>query len=129
MHLPPEELAAVLRPFPGLRLALLFGSLARGTAGGASDIDLAILADRPLDADLRVAITGAVAERFGRAVDLVDLYAVPEPITGEALGGRRLLGDDAAQGELLYRHLCNVADFLPLRNRILDERRRAWTGS
>jgi hypothetical protein len=29
---------------------------------------------------------------------------------------------------LLSRHLLNTADFLPLRERILNERRTAWIG-
>jgi hypothetical protein len=37
-----------------------------------------------------------------------------------------LLGDDATYARLLTKHLINSADFAPLQQRILDERRNAW---
>lgn len=39
-----------------------------------------------------------------------------------------LLGDDATYAKLLTRHLIDSADFLPLREWILAERRKAWIG-
>lgn len=52
-----------------------------------------------------------------------------EPLLGQILAhGRRLLGSDEAHGRLLSRHLIDAADFLPLAQRIVDERRRAWIG-
>jgi len=38
----------------------------------------------------------------------------------------RLLGDDATYAGLLTKHLINTADFVPLQQRILAERRSAW---
>lgn len=67
-----------------------------------------------------------VGAKFGCPVDIVDLYHVPEPITGQILEGIRLFGSDIVYGNMLYRHLLNVADFLPLRQRILTERRNRW---
>jgi hypothetical protein len=37
-----------------------------------------------------------------------------------------VLGSPAAHGALIYRHLVGQADFVPLRDRIIDERRAAW---
>jgi hypothetical protein len=59
-------------------------------------------------------------------VDIVDLYHAEEPILGQVFKGTRLLGDDATYARLLTRHLLNTADFVPLRQRILAERRNAW---
>ena len=70
----------------------------------------------------------AIAIATGCPVDLVDLYHAPEPVLGEALKGVRLLGDAADQARLVARHVLNAADFLPLRERILAERRAAWIG-
>jgi hypothetical protein len=42
--------------------------------------------------------------------------------------GRRVLGSSAAHGRLIYTQLVDQADFGPLRRRILEERRIAWTG-
>jgi uncharacterized protein len=121
-----DTLRQLLSELPGLELAFLFGSHASGSARPDSDIDLAVLFERPVSADLKQALTEAIAAALGCAVDIVDLYDGPEPITGEVLQGERLLGDDAAYARLLTRHVMNVADFLPLRQRILDERRSAW---
>jgi hypothetical protein len=81
-----------------------------------------ILAKRPGDDR---PILGQVSEAPAGAVDIVDLYELPEPITGKAMQGVRLVGTDEANARLLPRHLLNVADFLPLRQRLLDERRPA----
>ena len=63
-------------------------------------------------------------------MDLIDLTRVGEPLLGQILQhGQRLHGSDADFGaQLLYRHLVDAADFLPLRERILKERRDAWIG-
>lgn len=107
-------------------LAILFGSLAAGNARPDSDIDLGILAQTPLSADFKLQLIQAIGAEFGRPVDIVDLYHVPEPITGQVFKGVRLIGDDITYANLLTRHLLNVADFLPLHQRILTERRNQW---
>jgi predicted nucleotidyltransferase len=121
-----DTLRTVLADTPGLKVAILFGSQASGTARADSDVDLAILLDRPMSPEQKRAIIEAVAAKLGRPVDVVDLHGGPEPVLGEALRGERLLGDDGAYAGLITRHVLNVADFLPLRQRILDERRQRW---
>jgi len=123
-----EQLLRALSGFPEIRLALLFGSRASGRPRADSDVDLAVLADWPLAAERRASIIETVALATGCPVDLVDLYHAPEPVLGEALKGVRLLGDAATQAQLVTRHVLNAADFLPLRERILTERRSAWIG-
>jgi hypothetical protein len=62
-------------------------------------------------------------------VDLIDLKRTGEPLLGQILKhGVRLMGSDTDYAALLTRHLFDAADFLPYRNRILAERRRAWIG-
>lgn len=119
----------VLHRFPQVQLAILFGSCANGNTTAASDLDLAVLADKPLDAELSIHLIGELAEQLGRPVDLVDLDTAGEPLLGEVLKGRRLLGSDTIYGRLITRHLLDAADFLPYRERILSERRRQWTAS
>ncbi len=41
-------------------------------------------------------------------------------------GGKRLVGANRDYAELLTRHLFDQADFLPYRERLLAERRKAW---
>ena len=120
------KLSALLAERDDLVLALLFGSRAAGTARPDSDVDLALLGRGPLGTDVKLEVMRRVGAAFGTAVDVVDLHGTPEPVTGEALAGVRLLGDDRTFAELLIRHLDNVEDFIPLQRRILDERRERW---
>ena len=113
----------------GLELAFVFGSVAQGKARADSDLDIAVQAEKPLSAPQKMALIGDLAQATGRSVDLIDLRTAGEPLLGQILGhGRRLLGSDEAHGSLLSRHLIDAADFLPLAQRIVDERRRAWIG-
>jgi predicted nucleotidyltransferase len=123
-----EQVLHALSGFPEIRLVLLFGSRASGRPRPDSDVDLGMLTDTPLSAERRASIIEAVARATGCPVDLVDLHDAPEPVLGEALKGIRLLGDATDHARLLTRHVLNAADFLPLRERILAERRAAWTG-
>jgi predicted nucleotidyltransferase len=124
-----NRLRSALNAFPGLELALLFGSLAQGRGRPDSDVDLAVQAGHPLSAQERMDLIVAVSQALQRPVDLVDLRTAGEPTLGQVVRhGRRILGSDAAHGRLLYRQLVDQADFMPLRNRILKERRVAWTG-
>ena len=121
-----SRLTALLSQYPEIKLAILFGSQATGNARPDSDIDLGILTQAPLTADFKLQLIQTIGAEFGRPVDIVDLYHVPEPITGQVFKGIRLTGGDTAYAGLLTRHLLNVADFLPLHQRILTERRNRW---
>jgi predicted nucleotidyltransferase len=124
-----HQIREVLPPVPEIRLAILFGSLATGRERRESDLDLAVDAGRALTVEEKMALISRLSERFGRPVDLVDLSRVGEPLLGQILRhGKRILGSDRCYARLLLRHLFEQADFLPYRNRILAERRRAWIG-
>lgn len=123
------SLRAVLEGFPGLLLAIVFGSVAQGRATPSSDLDIAVAARHALSAEQKMALVCALATRTGRPVDLIDLHTVGQPLLGQIVRhGRRVLGSVAAHGLLISRHLTDEADFLPLQNRILQERRLAWIG-
>jgi predicted nucleotidyltransferase len=119
----------VVSRYPQVKLAILFGSSAKGTDTADSDLDIAVLRDGPLTSDLKIQIIGDLASRFERPVDLIDLRTAGEPLLGQVLKGRRILGDDTTYGNLISRHLIDAADFLPYRNRILAERRARWIAS
>jgi predicted nucleotidyltransferase len=124
-----QTVTGVLNAQPAIRLAILFGSLAAGKARADSDIDLAVDAGHHLTAEEKMALIDGLAAATGRPVDLVDLRAAGEPLLGQILKhGKRILGSDAAYAAVITRHLFDQADFLPYRNRILAERRRAWIG-
>ena len=121
-----KTLVRLLSRYPELRMAMLFGSQTTGGARADSDIDLALLADTPISSSRKLELIELIGAEFGRPVDIVDLYHAPEPVLGQALKGRRLLGDNPTYAGLLTKHLLNVADFVPLQQRILAERRAAW---
>jgi predicted nucleotidyltransferase len=124
-----NHIQQILTRHGGIRLAILFGSLAKGRATPESDLDLAVLMDVPLSAETKMALIGDLSQAVGRPVDLVDLRVAGEPILGQILKhGVRLQGSDAAYAELIKRHLFDEADFMPYRRRILAERRQAWIG-
>lgn len=82
------ELAAIavirdtLARTAGIRLALLFGSASRGTAGADSDVDLAIDADPTVDL---LAVASALSLSFGREVQIVALRDAGVPLLEELL--------------------------------------------
>jgi predicted nucleotidyltransferase len=123
------SLQGVLRDFPSISVAILFGSLARAAANPGSDIDLAVQAAPPLPPLAWSELVARLAETSGRPVDLVNLAEVGEPLLGQILKtGVRLVGHNADFGDLIIRHLRETADFLPYRRRILESRRAQWTG-
>ena len=126
-----DHLRKTLDDFDEIRLAIVFGSVGQGQATHSSDLDLAVLCERPTSSDLRSTLISALARATGRPIDLVDLERAGEPLLGEILkkGTRILSRDDSAYAELLRKHLFETADFLPYRNRILAERRRKWIGN
>ena len=125
-----DQVLEVLKSFPAIKLALLFGSVARGRQRPDSDLDIAVESAQPLIAAEIVALIEALAERTGRPIDLIDLKVVSEPLLGQIVRhGRRLQGSDSAHGQLISRHLFEQADFMPYRSRILAERRAAWIGT
>ena len=128
---PDPELASlrgVLKDDPEVLLAYAFGSLADGRASPDSDADVAVLAARPLDAEHRRALIRSAAEVTGRPVDLVDLRDAGMPLLRIVLTeGRELFCRDRSEkGRLIAKMLADVEDFLPLRRRMLRERRERW---
>lgn len=120
----------ILDNYPHVRLALLFGSLAKGNARKDSDLDLAIATDHPLDSRQKMQLLIAEpAPAIGRPIDLVDFAMIGEPLLGQIIvDGQGILGDDAHYARLLSTHLFAEADFVPYQTRILQERRQARIG-
>ena len=100
-----QNLIAALRRC-GVVYAVLFGSAARGELRAASDIDIAVAAERPLASEMRYRIIQAIAAVGGRPVDLVDLKTARGVVLARALQGRELFCDSVrAKGEALFRRV------------------------
>jgi predicted nucleotidyltransferase len=124
-----DRLRAILENHPGIRQAVVFGSVASGKANPGSDLDIAIEAEHPLSAAQRMRLIEDLAAAIGRPVDLIDLKTVGEPLLGQILQhGQRILGSNTDYAALIRRHLFDAEDFLPYAQRMLHERKRAWTG-
>ncbi|HYW77881.1 MAG TPA: nucleotidyltransferase domain-containing protein [Gammaproteobacteria bacterium] len=81
---------------PGLRAVYLFGSSASGESGRDSDVDLAVLLDKPLTGLRRFDLAGELADVVGKDVDLVDLRTASTVLRMQVIGkGRRLFGSGA----------------------------------
>ena len=118
-----------LAGYSDIILGLLFGSMANGTAKPDSDLDLAVYSLRPIKAEEKMRLIGALAERIGRPVDLVDLSTAGLTVTGQILQkGRRILGSKSLFASLVTRYQIDSADFMPIRQRVLEERRCRWIG-
>jgi predicted nucleotidyltransferase len=123
------QLKDVLAHFPKIVLAVLFGSVALGRQRMDSDLDIAVAAKQALTSHEKMDLVGALADRTGRAIDLIDLKVVSEPLLGQIVRhGKKVLGSDTLYGELISRHVFEQADFMPYRTRLLAERRMAWIG-
>lgn len=88
-----EALGVLTERVPGLVCVVLFGSSATGTAGPESDLDLAVLAARPLGPLERFDVQEAVAARVGRDVDLVDLRAASTVMQAQIVSTGRVVLD------------------------------------
>lgn len=88
----PNEAIAVLRAHEaelrvrGVRRAAIFGSVARGDAGPASDVDVLIEldSDRRIDVFAYVGLKHYIAELFGGEVDVVNRAALKPHVRGPA---------------------------------------------
>jgi uncharacterized protein len=121
-----NELTTFLQSQLDIRLAILFGSAAANRLNTDSDIDLAVQCDAQLSARRKIELIEEIALISGRPVDLIDLKTVGQPLLGYILQGRRLKGSSDALAKLAYRNLIEQADFLPLIERTLTQRRQAW---
>ncbi len=124
-----DNLQSCLQQNDAPHQAIVFGSLAKACERFDSDVDVAIQLDHVMDAQEKMLWIARIAACLGRSVDLIDLNVVGQPLLGQIVKhGKRLVGDDAAYAALLRRNAFDQADFLPYRQRILDERRNAWIG-
>nr|WP_324258047.1 nucleotidyltransferase domain-containing protein [Cellvibrio fontiphilus] len=122
-----QNILSVLEKYPEINTAYIFGSVAKGTARPNSDLDIAAQSEKALTTEQHISLVEDLALATGRPIDLIDLKTAGEPLLGEILQGKKLLGSDSNHAELIKRHLFDSADFLPYVERMLAERRAQWT--
>jgi len=129
---PVSEIAArakkVLHAEQGLKLAILYGSAATGKMRVDSDVDIALLFDRPLNAEQKMELISRLERELHRDVDLVDLFSLSGTILKQVLRKGRVLiqTKSGALAELTQRMIYNQADMMPYVSRTLIERQRRF---
>lgn len=114
-----RTLRTLLAEREGIALAYLFGSQARGDAGPASDLDLAVLVDAP-SAEFRYRLAYVVGEVLGEArVDVVLLNSAPVELIYAIISEGVLVyqRDLASRVEFEARALARYGDYLPVLRR------------
>lgn len=118
----------VLRVVPGLRLAILHGSVATGKMRPDSDVDIALLFDDPLNAKQKMMLISQLQSELQRDVDLIDLFALSGTILKQVLRKGRVLiqTKQGARAELIRKMIYNQTDMMPYVFRTLVERQRRF---
>lgn len=94
VSLPSKEvLKPIVQKF-GIRLIVLFGSVAGGTANADSDVDLGVLINHPLSFNQRLKLWGALSPLFNTEVDLVILNHANPVLAFEVASTGNLLFED-----------------------------------
>lgn len=112
-----RPLAEVVTAWPMLRAAWLFGSVASGSAGPLSDVDVAVLGGRGLSFDDRSRLAVELGRAAGRQCDVVVLEEA-SPVLAMAVvdtGRRFFCRDQAAADAWEERALRRYLDTAELR--------------
>jgi predicted nucleotidyltransferase len=125
-----RQVCVALKRHQNILMAVVFGSVAEGTAQNTSDVDVAVLANDKLTAEQTIALIEDIAHATGRAVDLIDLRKAGQPVLSEIVAhGKQILGARSHWGDLIFRNVMDQEDFVPYQQRILEGRRQAWINS
>ena len=112
---------------PDLIAIYLFGSCSRGDANRESDIDLAVLTGRPIEASLRFELEGRLEEKLRLSVDLIDLRRASAVFRVQILKDSKLLVDvdSTRRAEFECFALADYARLNEERAGILEDVRRS----
>lgn len=111
-----DSVRSYFAPRNEARIVLVFGSVADGSYGDSSDVDIGVAGDRSFSYDEIATMGAELAEALGRPVDVVDLTASAGLIVREALvRGIRVKLDRNLYVRLHTRMLAEREDFWPLK--------------
>lgn len=122
------EIKRFLEGEPDVLIAILFGSVADGTAAVESDLDLGIAAQEIIPSDRRIELIEKLVSLTGRPVDLIDLKNASPVIRTQILTKGKILvkKDTPTYAELIRSMIYDNTDVMPYYNRILKERRERF---
>ena len=123
-------LQELLTEHPEVKLAILYGSFAKGSERPDSDIDLAVAKDHrdQLDEETLLSISLEASKRTEREVQLRDLARAQGVFLKEVLTKGEVIHqtDPRVRGELIIRMLDFVEDFLPTVRMIRRKKRERF---
>lgn len=119
-----ENVRQILLRHRGVRLVIIYGSAVTDSFSNQSDIDIAVLFDKPLTAEQKMTLLGELAIALRREIDLVDLYQLYGPLLQQILtkGVIAYQQNDNVLYQLLKRMIYNQSDFMPLYRREMKKR-------
>lgn len=119
-----ENVRQILLRHRGVRLVIIYGSAVTESFRDQSDIDIAVLFDKPLTAEQKMTLLGELAIALRREIDLVDLYQLYGPLLQQILtkGVIAYQQNDNVLYQLLKRMIYNQSDFMPLYRREIKKR-------
>ena len=122
------QIINVLNTEQGLKLAIIFGSVATGNMRIDSDVDIALLFDSPLSAVRKMELAAQLERELLRDVDLVDLSTLSGTILKQILcKGQVLVQKEAGVlVEQMQKMIYNQADMMPYVSRTLMERQQRF---
>ena len=119
-----DEIVSTLRAsMPGLQAVYRYGSAGGIYERTESDIDLAVLADAPLDFATQYRLAAELARLTGREIDLNDMRRLPVTLRVQIVtcGVRLFAANPAAAEEYDSRVLSDYAYLNEARRGILDD--------
>ena len=93
----------VLRSYPEIELAIVYGSAGSGRMSNASDVDVAVAAENPLAFERLHDLYQDLVSALSREVDLKDLHTLSGLILKQILSGGRVIVN--RRPELLARFM------------------------
>lgn len=121
-----ERIQQVLQADGRIVLALLFGSLAQGTSGDRSDIDIGIAGIKPFSIQDLSQLHGEYELLFNRQVDFIDIRQADGLILYKAITGIPLKDNSALRTDLSIKSLDFHENMMPIINKARLARAREF---
>lgn len=123
-----SDITRILKSFPEIQVASLFGSAAHNRLNKQSDLDIAVAGESELSFDLKTEIMIRLSIALSREVDLIDMHQVSGTILQQVLctGDFLLKNSPGILAGLIKKMWYNQADMMPLSERIQKEQIRRF---